>query len=557
MAAVASDVGGQFPPPAGGGAPAVNLKEHFFSQMPLEKTWENTWVIRRQPDSALDQRNLTFSVEKQDGPTYMFLQDMRIRLTLDLRDKNGKVPPPNLTVAPVSNFLPAMMMSCRVFLNETQVSTSADGLYPLWPFVSNFTSYSSDRKKGIGELFGYIEDDTVKIDRCLPGTGFFKRRSLFGDTKYSAVAALETNYTDAKAKVEAAKKRLSEKTGSPTATSDEIAKITAEIDRLKKFANDLKVVKDMSILKQLSIPEFTYSSRKKDFYLELLTDFSGTSLPLLNGIGVRVEIRLAKPSAYLQCEKPDVAKCIDKGYYLHISSAELIIPARTMTTSLHLDIEKMLLKGSMEYDDLIRVDMRRLLIPQGTHQWETSQIKQSSTTPDRVIVMMCPTHIIESAYGHTPFFFPSEIKGPNRAAADSRSFEFMLDSDSASIEDMKMTLNTLPVETSESTRGRDSITRRKLVELFENLGRLSSEGAPLITPEIYKEHKFVSMYDLTKSKRAAFSGLVRMEPRQGTLTFSLSFNSALPCPVYLYVISEFHSKITCDKNRNIQYTSLT
>lgn len=579
----AADGGSSFPPTTG--PPAANSNDYFNEQF-FDTTWKSTWEYWARPSNAIDQRSLSFHLDKLDGSHYMFLQDLKLKLSVQLVSKDGRVPDDNMRVAPCSNFPAAMIRSTRVLLNETLVGVPNDGFYPYTHSVSSMLSSSTDKRNGFNSLLGEYQDHNTDLETSKSDTAYSMRRSLFGDihlklnrdaetttkigTLDEAIASLEAKKVEAESQVEQAQLARVQINAKVNATDDEKAAAESSFESkksaLQKIENRLnqktaerkKLYNDSDQFDKI----FKYSDRVLDFYTFLQTDFTSCPLPLMPGVGVRVDIQINRPGFYIQCAANELDACKEQQYYLRIVRAELSVPVREMNDSLHMEMEQKLLKSPAVFP-LTRSATKSTAIPQGLRTWTSGQIKQGSTTPDRIIFFIIPSHIVDDDYGHSAFYMPQKIM----AKANAKDIEEMvLESDiltifkldtAACLENVRLIQGTRDLDGAETTAGADSLARKKMFDLYTAMGRSNDTFAPLITLEQFRANKFIMLYDMTKSKRAAFLSEVRQMPAEGPLTFHLAFDKELPCPAYLYTMAEHHSEVKIDKNRNVTYAQQT
>jgi len=529
-------------------AAVVNMKDVFNKTVMLETTWTDSHTHCIGPATSIDQKRLTFNLDKLEANTFSYLGEMRLRLTVELVNARGEPPADNLTVAPVVNFPAAMINSCRVALSSVGVSGGGnEGLYPYWNFINNFTSFSSDRRGGVGELFGDSREDDALYGKCLPGTSFFERRGLFG--VYRGGDAIS-------------KATLRERAVRLLADTPEIveADVRTANDR-RNYERREALTYYLEALNDTSPSRFRYLPGKVDIYCNLLNEFSSCREPMLARTGGTVDILLNKPGFYLECEKQDVRTCREQGYYLKISAAELQIPCKKMQIAKALEIEEALKKEPIVYQTT-RIDMRKILIPKGVKRFVTQELKTGAATPDRMILFLCPCHVFDDDYGHSPFYMPSKIAASDTSGDPFTYFKITGGSaeeeanTNVAVESVVLSQDRLNFETSESTGTHRATVRRKLLELLDNMGRSGSETCPAIKLATYQSHRFIMLYDLTDARRAAWSGSVRQTTKEGPLKLEVNFSGNLPCNAYLFAFSDYHNQVAVDKNRSVTYRSL-
>lgn len=475
------------------GDPSVSDSEGFFRKIKKDSTWANSWTMNLTPAAAITRERITFHIPKLDGDNFPFLNDMKIKLRVKIVSEGpDKKPPATQDIAPINNIANSMFNNVKLYLNETQVSSSTNGLYPYWAYVSALVNNNEDRKLGLMQLFGYYEDH--HWDNLQEGSvtsGWFRRRELFGQLK-----------------------------------------ITGDTYR------------------------FDYDSKKiVTLYADVMTEFKGSTVPMLNLVGGRLEVYLNRPGFYMQSGAGNTTNCNMNKYYLDIVSAELLVNVKTMNASLSANLEKHLSSTPQVYQTT-RMDMRKIMMPAGQFSFTTDNIKQTLVAPDRVMLFLLPNHYIDAQYGTSALRMNNYIgeqvtwhpgdagrPGENRDDVTKRAY----------LTHVKMSLNNESLEPSEGGNTADELMRRKCMEFYQNQGMMDAESPVRISPASYADGKFVMLYDLTKSKRAALAGPLRQEAKQGNLKLEMTFSKELPTNAFLMVMSEFHSSVTVDKNRNVVY----
>lgn len=465
-------------------AAAVASGETFFQKEIVDSTWINNWTYTCQPSAAINDTQITFQFPKFVGDNFPFIQKMKLKLRMKLVDENGDPPERNQTVCPINLFGKTLFSSVKLFLNETQVTAGANGLFPYLAYVEALINNGTDKKRGAMQLGGYYEDDIEcwnQMDDTQEGPGWGERRSLFGELKI---------------------------VGSGEA----------------------------------AVFQFDYRANEVTTIVEVNTEFSGCSTPMLNMVGGRLELMLNRPEFYLQCEADNVDDCVEKKYRLEIGMAELLIPVKTMSPTLCQGIEKTLSTKNQEYNTT-RMDLRKIALAKGVSTFTTDNVKQCATSPDRMYLFLIPEAALSRAFGTSALRMCNYVGETVKTRAYLKS--------------MRMTLNNESLESSEVAGDAVALDVRKLFEFYENMGMWDSDTATRIGKDEYAQGKYVVVYDLTKAKRAALSrGVIKPEAKDGALKLDLIFNKELPENAFLFVISEFHSKVVVDKNRNVTYRYL-
>ena len=122
-----------------------------------------------------------------------------------------------------------------------------------------------------------------------------------------------------------------------------------------------------------------YRNTPVPVYSQIFSDLSSSTLPLIGGVGMRLEMSLQDPSFYMLCQDADAQA---KGYRLQIDSATLICPVRTLSQGLALDLEQKLLDQPVEYP-VRRMECKKIEVPASLQSYTLDNLVQSSQNPDR------------------------------------------------------------------------------------------------------------------------------------------------------------------------------
>ena len=471
----------------------VSSSQGLFASVRKDGTWTKCWNYVCEPSEAITQSRLVFNVPRLDSDNFCFLQDMRLFLNVKLQDKDGNAVDKNESFAPICDFGNALFSSVKLFLNETQVSSGNNGLYHYQSYIRNLTNNSSDRKKGILQAQGYYEDSAGKT-----GNGW---RKMIEDHDQGWFR------------------------------------------RRGLFG----------VFRQSGGSEgtdiFIYDGRSADVVSDLCTDFKAQNAPLLNGVAIRLELLRNAPGFCIQSNYDKKAEGLNKGIRLVIERATLVVPVRTMAPSLSANLEKLLSQKPQEYHTM-RTDIRKITLAKGQSDFTIDNLKQSAISPDRLMVAIIAGQFCNDPYGVSPFYFTNYV--PGGMEADGKDAE----ADRAYLTSMRLLLNNESLENVDMSEDSSRLALRQFLLLYESLGYNNSETACEIDLKSFPEGFFLVLYDLTASKRAALSGPVRQEARQGALKLQLHFSKALPQTSYLLVLGEYHTKVVIDKNRNVSYRFL-
>ena len=468
-----------------GPVPMMLPEDQFFQKTGMDVTWVKNWTMTIQPVSAPDNKNLVFMIPALSFANYYFLQDMKIRLNVLLRDKDDEPLKTTDFICPVNNIGSSIFEDCKMYLQETQCSSGNNSLYPFFSYLFHMLNFSSDKKKGYLSLQGFTPDnegDWGDLNYKTQNTGFSERRHWFGNTDSEGA--------------------------------------------------------------------FTYSDSDAwpvTFIAPILTDFSRVQQPMIAQVGGRIELTRSNASFYLMEKKPKSGSTFSaRGAHLKIVGAELMIPVKQMTPSLNMKIETHLSSKPIKYDT-IRCDLRKYLISRGQTVFNCDDLKTSQVSPDRMFFMLIPDYKINGLNGFNPFEFSNRI----RSEADTTSGTPTNDS---YLQSMRLTINNESLESFESATVYDTAFR-KYMETNDVLGfTRTSDSSISFRPNDFFSAKFVMAYDLTASKcSSAYGANMRGSSKDGALKLEMRFSKELPCSVWLLCLSEYHSSITIDKNRNVVY----
>lgn len=300
---------------------------------------------------------------------------------------------------------------------------------------------------------------------------------------------------------------------------------------------------------------FEYYDESFTFVAPLLSDFTGCLNRLLPKISVRVEVNLTDPGFYLNTLTTESANAKTKGYRLNIEEAALVVDLKEMNPSLGLEVERHLRAGENVVYHTKRVDCKRLTLQAKQTSFSTDSIKQSETTPDRLLLFLVNHWAVDTAYGISPMYATRDIFPESAVAYDfrKRTSEKL----NSVLEYVNLTLNNESQEICSMASSPDDLAKHHFLALQETYGAGVLPGCVAVDYEDFQDGKYFMAYDLTKGKQACLSGVnVRQPTKPGNLKLQMQFSKELPSNAYLYVIAEYHSSVTVDKNRNITYKFL-
>ena len=480
-----ASTGHQLPP---AGTPVMAEKDTIFPKRGVDVTWADSWTQTLQPAYTIDSQRICFKIPDFGGTNMIDFRNAHLRLNLFLCDKNGNPPENDTAVAPINSFGHALFSGVKVTLNSQVVSTGGSGLYPYHCHIKNMLNSSASRQSTALSMAGFASDDLGDFfsNEITDGSGFQRRRSMFG--KYANPMSSETVFS------------------------------------------------------------FNKRNRPTEIICGIDSDLSGLTQPIISNVGCTIELTRNPASYYMMClqDEATIKDFKEKGYRLEVVSALLVVEVNTANVSLGAEIEDDLAKKAMEYN-IIRTDMRRIAIPQGETTFVTSNIKQSSTSPDRIFLAIIPDWRITGTSGENPLRFCNYIESNEANKSQTR----------ATLTNMRLSVNNTSLEMVDYSATTQGLVSRKLYELIKYLGYLHAYDSPCLPPELYSNGKFICCYDFLHSKNASLLGPdIRGVARQGAVSLELTFDVAVPCHSWLLVFSEYHAGFMIDKSRSVTYKYL-
>lgn len=292
---------------------------------------------------------------------------------------------------------------------------------------------------------------------------------------------------------------------------------------------------------------FKYTADIKTFEADVLTDFSACERPMLPKVGVRLDVALNDPSFYLTTLVDKREDAVTSQYKLKIVDATLFIDIKQLTTSLALATEKKLLESKVTYRTK-RVDIRRIPLHKNQTSFSTDSLKQSETSPDRMLLFIVNSWLIDKPYGISPMYASRDVFEEDQAKVAFNKRKH------AVLDNLRLTINNESLDLCSQASSQDELAKHHYFSLQEAYGATVLRDSVAVDLKDFLDGKYFIAYDLTKSRRAALSvPNVRQAVRQGHLKLEGHFSQQLPCNAYLYVISEYHSAVSVDKNRNVIY----
>ena len=132
--------------PAADPVPVYDQAQSFFVKKGVDYTWTDAWTLSQQCTSDPNDNKLVFNFPKLSKPHYYFLQDAKLRMSVMLIDKDGNPPNDDFEVYPINNFGMSMWRDLNLYLNDVQISSGVNGLYPYYSYLYHLLTFNSDKK---------------------------------------------------------------------------------------------------------------------------------------------------------------------------------------------------------------------------------------------------------------------------------------------------------------------------------------------------------------------------------------------------------------------------
>ena len=467
----------------GGGEPSVTAlrkSDNFFfdSRRAVDATFESSYRQNLNPENGDLTNSVIFTMGRLSPGHCAFLREAEMMMMLRIVDRDGKKPPDDYNIAPIVNFPSAMFSDMRLFLNDVECSSSQGGTYPFRAHVSITLNGSAASRDTTGATYGQFEDGEGMMENYSAlNDGFGRRRAMFSRETVGEGGELTWSFYE-----------------EPVAV-----------------------------------------------WARLFTDFNSCPVPLLSGVGAKLEMRLDDPARYMCTDSKDPDP-VDRRYRLQIVQASLQVPVRVLNPSLNLDLERRLAGGEPVDYPLTRVESKRYTLPPNVAVHTIDVLSTTSTNPLRVLLALVPASRVGPDYRYNPLNCVSRW-----ARAEGEP----------DCELIKATLsvNGTPVNP-EPAAGHGPLISCMYRQLFRTLGQQGSRETCGLTHLDFISGYFFMFFDLSKSSRAFLSGVARQPTLPGHLRLELAWSSAPAEAMHVYQLSEFNARVRIDKNRNVAYSYL-
>ena len=480
------------------GAPTIREEDDFFAVQRSDFAFVDCRVHDAMPTSAINDRQVTFNIRAFDGPQFLFLNEAVLVMDAKLVDKDGNVPANDASIAPIHMFPTTMFRDVRLYLNDTEVSNSEDGAYPMRAWIETTLNYSREQMTTNQERFAvpmphyeYTYQHTKKSDteKNTPKEVILSR-SFFGSFF-------------------------------PHATEKD------DDGKPKKI--------------------FKYYDVPMRYFGRVLTNFSNCQRPIIPGVGVRVEMSFARPEFYLITDSE--TNLTDKRYHIQVDSVVLAVPYRQMNMEMYYNLGVHLTKNPVLYP-MKRMSMKKFTLTKGQQNFTFNDLATGAKKPDRILLAFTPEKWWENVGTHHPLQSTSVFQTDAEDEPDKTG------ATTASMTAARLTVNALRVDPINS-KNWNQLVLGGYHQLIRNLGlETVYDRAIGFTYQQYARRNFYLLFDLTQSGRA-FDSSVRYATREGQLRLEVDFDKALPTTVNMFALAEFNASVKIDKNRNITYNFVT
>lgn len=505
----------------------------FFAKQSVNDAWESSATKEYGPVNIIEDEKICFAIPKLDSSTFMYLGEAKFAMQLALEDKDGQPPPAKdsegnpLTLAPAALFPSTMINGVKMWLNETQVATGGGNLYEFWGYTDAVLNRDREEQDSDGNAYGMFLDaerdfyEDYTLDGAVKYTGWEGRKRQFGHYR-------------------------------------------------EVLGHDFPVLED-----------FEYDGETRTFYAKLLSDFSSNRRqPLPPQVSVRLEVILNRPGFYLQSSQP--AFCEKRKFRLKIKSIKLQVPVKKLKWSEFQEYESRLKREPVEFF-LQRQECSKILLSKGERNFSISGIKQGQLVPDRILLMLVNGWALDKNYGKSPFMSSPEVFLEEHAVGKKRR----VGRRGCSLTSLKMMVNNTIVNDHVNATDHDELVKQLFEQTHGCFGAKVLPTCPNISLDHFKNGTFICAFDLTKGKRFGVSGhQVRQLPRVGDIRLDLGFDegrdyepdsggdyddedhaddggggddggkvkiNGLPTDAFLLVLSTYHSRVSIDSERNVNY----
>jgi hypothetical protein len=277
-----------------------------------------------------------------------------------------------------------------------------------------------------------------------------------------------------------------------------------------------------------------FSATPRTFYVPLVTDLSTLDMHLISQVNVRVAIEFHDSSYVLWT----AGAASGMNYELQIVSCNLRVKMLQMSEGYERSVESMLGKGPLKYRHK-RIEPKPFTMPANQSTFSTSSITQTTTNPERIMVIMQPERLLRAAYGENPMNWNSKFRAEG----------WEPDNDETSVlQSVQISVNGYPL-VRQTPENANSLARLHHQEMTEKTGATHfGNGFPFY---YFERGNYVQIYDITKAGNVGLAGNVRQPTKQGTLSMDMVFSDEVYEAIHILVFQEYNASFTINKNRAV------
>lgn len=282
------------------------------------------------------------------------------------------------------------------------------------------------------------------------------------------------------------------------------------------------------------VTTFTFSDNWVNMYVPLIIDVATVEKPIVSGVRLRVEIQFHESSYILWTDENGALAKPE----FQIKGAEIRIDCLQMESDFIKSTEEILQHRPIKYR-YKRTEVRKFFMPAASQSFDESRLSESSTNPERVIMMLQYNDRSQNTYTLNPINFTSKFHA-NAGGDLGSTFT-------------KCNLYVLGNPLSKWTLASDG---EDFAQLHYNEAYRVTGGDRFNFSLPFRHFisgNYFVIFDLSKSGRVGRSGDVRQPTIDGNIALSFNFNNPVDKEIAVYVMMEYNSSFTINKNRKVQY----
>jgi hypothetical protein len=157
-----------------------------------------------------------------------------------------------------------------------------------------------------------------------------------------------------------------------------------------------------------------YDNEERKFFVPLITDLTDIEEPLMSQVDIRINIEFHDDAHILWDRSRGCGLQLQVGHCLLRHEGQDDASSEGYERSLEAKLEKEPFKYSHK-----RVEPKPLSIPANSSTLSSSSITQSSTNPERIMILMQPERLTGCGYEENPLNFGSIFRARNWTAANN------------------------------------------------------------------------------------------------------------------------------------------